>query len=54
MFIILPDFPEQSRWISQHEKEILLRRLREDRQEVGGGEQPLTTRRVFQVISVWY
>lgn len=51
MFFIMPDFPEQSKWLSTAEKDFILRRLKEDRLEVGSEETPLTARRVVRVIS---
>lgn len=37
--------------MSPEEKQITLDRVEEDRKEIGGHETPLTTRRVFEVIS---
>lgn len=51
MFVILPDFLEQSKWLSEQDRDMLLRKLEEHRREFGCHEMPLTARRVFQVIA---
>jgi MFS family permease len=51
-FILLPDFPERSRWLTEEEREFVVARLRSD-QGSSAVERPITVRDVVNVFRDW-